>query len=92
MIDLTKLKGLIKKRIGKQIDFANLIEEDKTLVNKVLNGKCNMTLDFADRTIRALNMSAKEIQEVFFTTIINEKENEKDENLRTKTRIYRRKH
>ncbi len=70
MIDLTKLKGLIKKRVGEQIDFANLIEKDKTLVNKVLNGKCNMTLDFADRTIKALNMNAKEIQEVFFTSNI----------------------
>ena len=70
MIDLTKLKFLIRKRIGKQKDFASLIEESESLVSKVLKGKLKVSLEFADKTIRALNMNAKEIQEVFFTSNI----------------------
>ena len=70
MIDLTKLKSLIRKRIGKQKDFATLIEESESVVSKVLKGKLKVSLDFADRTIKALNMNAKEIQEVFFTSNI----------------------
>lgn len=93
MIDLNKLKSLIRKRIGKQSDFANLIEEDKTTVSKVLNGKLKVSLEFADKTIRALNLNAKEIQEVFFATFKEEKEITKEnEKIPTKTRIYRRKH
>ena len=68
MIDLTKLKSLIRKRIGKQKDFARLIEESESLVSKVLKGKIKLSLDFADKTIRALNLNAKEIQEIFFTS------------------------
>lgn len=68
MIDLTKLKFLIRKRIGKQKDFAKLIEESESVVSKVLKGNLKVSLEFADKTIRALNLNAKEIQEIFFTT------------------------
>ena len=68
MIDLTKLKILIRKRIGKQKDFAILIEESESVVSKVLKGKLKVSLEFADKTIRALNLNAKEIQEIFFTS------------------------
>ena len=68
MIDLTKLKILIRKRIGKQKDFAKLIEESESVVSKVLKGKLKVSLEFADKTIRALNLNAKEIQEIFFTS------------------------
>lgn len=93
MIDLTKLKSLIKKKVGNQTNFSNLIEEDKTTVSKVLNGKLKVSLEFADKTIRALNMNAKEIQEVFFATKIEDDKGDlKSENIQTKTRIYKRKH
>lgn len=65
-----KLKGRIKEYFGTQEEFAKAMNLTPTSINNKLNNKTSWSQDEIFDCIPLLHISKDEVQEIFFTQIV----------------------
>lgn len=66
----SKLKGRIKEYYDKQENFAKAMKLSPTSINNKLNNKTNWSQDEIHDCVNLLNIHPLEIQDIFFTRVV----------------------